>query len=196
MSVRKSAGVRRVDIQKATLALAFELGPDRVTTGMIADRLGLTQPAIYKHFPCKEDLWRSITESLAEQISENITRAAKQSSGPSDHLRQLVMGHLRLVHCVPALPAIMVARPQKGAQFVQTGLQESMSQFTNAILTTIRRAQEVGILRVDIDAQDISTLILGIVQSLVLRSLITNDPSVLLKDSGRLLDLQLSVFGR
>lgn len=196
MRTRKSAEDRRADIRQATLALAFELGPDRVTTGMIADRLGLTQPAIYKHYPGKEDLWTSITEHLAEQIDRNISAAKGQATNPVDRLRLLVLGHLQLVHATPALPAIMVTRPEKGAQVVQTGLQASMAEFTKAILATIRDAQKAGELRADIDAQDISTLILGVIQSLVLRLLITCDPSVLLNDTDRLLELQLSAFSR
>ncbi len=196
MRVRKSAEDRRVEIQQAALALAFEKGPDRVTTGMIAKRLGLTQPAIYKHFPTKEDLWHSITQHLAEQIIDNIDAAAKRSTDPVEHLRHLVLGHLQLVHSTPALPGIMVARPENGAQVLRTGVQASMAKFTGSILGAIKLAQKEGSFSASIDPQDISTLIMGVIQSLVLRLLITQDRSVLLKDADRLLDLQLAAFSR
>ena len=196
MTVRKSAEDRKVDIQQATLALAFEVGPDQVTTTMIADRLKLTQPAIYKHFPRKEDLWKSITERLAAQIIANIATASQVKS-PIDRLRKLVLGHLRLVHSTPALPTIMLSRNQKGAQnVVLTDIQASIAEFSKAVMSTIQEAQADGSFRGDIDAQDIATLVLGIIQSLVLRLLITGDTSVLLKDTDRLLDLQLSTFVR
>lgn len=196
MRARKSAEDRRADIHHAALALAFETGPDRVTTGMIAKRLGLTQPAIYKHFPTKDELWQSITEYLSKQIGGNIDEASSLASTPVDHLRRLVLGHLRLIHAIPALPAIMVARPEKGAQFVQTGLQASMGKFSKAILGAIKDAQGAGAFRTGIDPQDVATLIMGVIQSLVLRLLITHDSSVLLRDTDRLLDLQLSTFTR
>ncbi len=196
MSERKSAEDRRADIRQATLALAFELGPDRVTTSRIAERLGLTQPAIYKHFPAKEDLWKSINEHLAGRIDGNIDTAEAEATGHVDRLRRLVIGHLQLVQETPGLPVVMVARPEKGAQVLQSGLRASMTRYFGAISAAIAEAQTGGDFRDDIATQDISTLILGVVQSLVLRLLITRDPSVLLKDTDRLLDLQLSAFAR
>lgn len=196
MSERKSAEVRRADIQQATLALAFELGPDRVTTSRIAARLGLTQPAIYKHFPGKEGLWKSITEDLAAQINDNIDAAEAAATGPIDRLRRLVLGHLELVHATPGLPVVMVARPEKGAEFLQTGLRASMARFTGTISDAIGEAQRAGFFREDIAVQDISTLVMGVIQSLVLRFLITHDPSVLMKDADRLLELQLMAFAQ
>lgn len=196
MSARKSGEDRRADIQQATLALAFELGPDRVTTSRIAARLGLTQPAIYKHFPGKEELWKAITENLAAQIHAYIDAAEEQASGPVDQMRRLVIGHLKLVQATPGLPVVMVARPEKGAQFLKAGVRASMTRLSGAITAAIVEAQKAGHFRSDIAAQDISALIMGVVQSLVLRFLVTQDPSVLLKDADRLLDLQLSAFAQ
>lgn len=44
MRVRKSTEERKVEIVQA--ALAFEVGPEGVATGMIAETLGLPQPRI------------------------------------------------------------------------------------------------------------------------------------------------------
>lgn len=195
MKVRKSAHDRKAEIVQAALDLAFEVGPERVTTGKIADHLGLTQPAIYKHFRSKEDVWRAVAEKLRDRIAENIARATSADQGPVDRLRQLVLGHLRLVQETPALPEIMVARGPKGARsVVQSHVQPSMSDFQNAIVSTIREARSDKIFRPDINATDLAALILGIIQSLVLRLLVTRDPKILLRDGKRLLELQLSVF--
>ncbi|MFD3189005.1 TetR/AcrR family transcriptional regulator [Sedimentitalea sp. HM32M-2] len=196
MSQRKPAADRKDDIRAATLALAFEVGPDRVTTGMVADRLGLTQPAIYKHFPRKEDLWLSITEHLCAEITGNIARETRHAC-PVARLRGLVLGHLRLVHATPAMPAIMVAPPGDGAQsLVRSGIRNRMEGFFDALLAAVRAAQSEGWFRAEIDARDIALLVMGVVQSLVLRLLISRNPEVLLKDADRLLDLQLSTFTR
>jgi len=197
MRIRKSAEDRKAEIVQAALALAFEMGPEGVTTGMIADRLGLTQPAIYKHFPNKDDIWRSVTLNLSAQIVANISGAADQAVRPVEHLRLLVLGHLQLVHSAPALPEIMVARDPTGAQnAVRAEIQSRMTEFFNTLINTIVDAQDIGRLRADIEANDLATLIFGVIQSLVLRMLVTRNPEVLLADSERLLDLQLSAFAQ
>ena len=196
MTTRKSTEDRRAEIQQATLALAFEHGPRQVTTGMIAARLGLTQPAIYRHFPRKDDVWQAIARDLAARISQTIADAAS-TAGPQDRLRQLVIGHLQLIHQTPALPEIMVMRDETAPQIaIRHEIQTSMAGFTQAMLGAIAEAQAAGAFRADIDARDIATLTLGVVQSLVLRLLVTRDPSVLLRDIDRLLDLQLSAFSQ
>lgn len=195
MKARKSGQDRKTEILQAALDLAFEAGPDRLTTGMIADRLGLTQPAIYKHFRSKEDIWQSVADSLCDLIAANIAKSRDASMTPERRLRQLVLGHLRLVRDNPALPQIMVMRDPTEAQSASlTQIRVSMSKFRDNLIETIRQAQSAGRFRADIGASDGATLIFGIIQGLVLRLLLTRDPDILLKDGKRLLDLQLSLL--
>lgn len=213
MKVRKPSKDRKLEIVQTALALAFETGHERVTTGMIAERLGLSQPAIYKHFPRKDDIWLAVELTLRAQIKANITGASDPSLAPLVRLRLLVMGHLNLVYKTPALPEIMVARnprdmqatpkttpqttPQTSVQTsVQTGIQISMSEFFIVLTRTVEEAQDNGFFRSDIPTKDLAALIFGVIQSLVLRMLVNRDPNILLADGKRLLDLQLSAFAR
>ncbi len=185
---------RRAEIIRAALNLAFELGPDRVTTGLIADRLGVTQPAIYKHFPSKADIWGAATEGLCAAIAENVARAADEPR-PDARLRKLVMGHLHLLHDNPALPEIMVMRdPDGGQSELRSRVRASMTGFRQALTRAIDEARAGGLYRADIDVGDCATLIFGVIQSLVLRLLHLRDPGDLLKEGERLLDLQLLLF--
>lgn len=51
--MRKSAELRKTQIVTTILDLADKIGPDRVTTGAIAAEVGVTQAAIFRHFPSK-----------------------------------------------------------------------------------------------------------------------------------------------
>lgn len=193
--MRKTTLDRQAQIQRVALTLAFDVGPDRVTTGMIADKLGLTQPAIYKHFPRKDSIWQGVAGHLTERIAANITRAEQTMCSPDARLRMLVMDHLKLVQENPALPEIMVVRDKQNARTaIQTQMQTSMALFRKALVANVSAAVTEGIFRADIDAEDASALVFGIIQSLVLRMLLTRNPDILLKDGERLLNLQLSGF--
>lgn len=193
--MRKPTLDRKVEIQRVALTLAFEVGPDRVTTGMIADQLGLTQPAIYKHFPRKDDIWNAVADQLTGRIADNISRAEQAECSPDARLRMLVMNHLQLVQENPALPEIMIIRDRQNVRAtIQTRMRESMGQFRNVVVTNVSAAVTEGIFRADLDAKDASTLVFGIIQSLMLRMLLNRNPDILLKDGERLLNLQLSGF--
>lgn len=194
MSARKSGKGRKAEILQAALDVAFQNGPDRLTTGMIADRLGLTQPAIYKHFKNKDDIWQGVADKLCNLIAANIAETRGTSLTAKARIRQLVLGHLRLVQDHPALPEIMVMRDLSEAQRGSLSqIRASMSGFREALVHTIQEAQSGDLFRSDISAEDGATLIFGIIQGLVLRLLLSRDPEILQRDGERLMDLQLSL---
>jgi len=161
---------------------------------MIADRLGLTQPAIYKHFPNKEDIWCAATDELCQRIDENI-HAAKGQPKPIVRLRELVMGQLRLLHDNPALPEIMVLRdPNARTKDLRTRVMTSMGGLREAIHRAIGEAQKLGHIRTDLDVGDCTNLVVGVVQGLALRLLRFREPGTFLSSGERLLDLQLRLL--
>lgn len=195
MSERKSAQDRRKEVLHATLDLAFEAGPDRLTTGMIAERLGVTQPALYKYFTSKDGIWQTVADSLCARIAHNITAAVSSARDPDIRLRQLVLDHLRLVQDHPALPQIMVMRdPSEAQRRSVSQIKAGVAGLQDAVTAAIRDMIAGGRFRSDLDADDATTLILGILQGLALRLLLTHDAENLLNDGERLLDLQLSLF--
>lgn len=197
MTVRKTASDRRAEIARAAMSLAADIGPSQVSTGMIADRLGITQPAIYKHFPRKDDIWLAVADHLSALIAQNIARAAAAPVAPDSRLRMLIMDHLAVVHDNPALPEIMVMRDAREAQSeLRSRMQANMAMLRGALVDNARAAVTQGIFREVVDPADASTLLLGIIQSLVLRMLLSRDPQILLQDGQRLLNLQLAGFSR
>ena len=195
MNRRKSSQDRRVEILAATLELAFEVGPDHVTTGEIAAKLGLTQPAIYKHFPKKKDIWQAVGEMLCEQIEENILGCIRAVQKPADRLRQLVFNHLHLVLKTPALPEIMVVRDPTGTLIeARRQIRTAMGEYHRAVTQELALLHAAGQLRAGLRPDDAAALLAGAVQGLVLRLIVTRDPTPLLHEGERLLDLQLSLL--
>ena len=195
MRKRKSAEDRKSEIEQTTLKLAFKHGPSQVTTGMIARELGLTQPAIYRHYPKKDDIWAAVAEFLGAEINQNIARSDDPSLSPIARLEKLVLGHMKLVQKYPALPEFMLIRDQKNSQaIVQNSIQIATGKFRNALEEEVKAAVADGTFRKDLDPADAAALIFGVIQSLVLRMLVTRKPGILAKDGERLLELQLSGF--
>lgn len=188
---------RKTGILDVALDLAFEVGPGRVTTVAIAERLELTQPAIYRHFRSKADLWTAITDRLGAEIERNLAQAERGDGPARARLRALILGQLALIERTPALPEIMLARdPASAGAVVRAAMQTRMSAFQRTLVRLCATAQDEGDLRRDVPAADVAALLIGVVQSLALRLVLTHDPTVLATDGGRLLDLQLAAFAR
>jgi len=195
MRIRKSAEDRKSEIEQTALQLAFEHGPAQVTTGMIAEELGLTQPAIYRHYPKKEDIWAAIAKHLGAEISLNIAKSGDTSLSPITQLKKLILGHMQLIQQHPALPEFMMLRDHKdGHVLVQNSIQVAMGRFRINLEETVKATVADGTFHADLDPKDAATLIFGVIQSLVLRMMVTRNPEILTKDGERLLDLQLAGF--
>ena len=72
---------RKEEILLATLELAAEKGLGNVTTGMIADRVGMKKPSLYNHFSSKQEIVKTMYQYL---------RAGANSfaaEGPVDYAR-------------------------------------------------------------------------------------------------------------
>ena len=64
---------RKSEIIKATLELASEYGLAAVSMNQIAEKLGISKPALYKHFESREEIIKTMYSFLREQAKQGIT---------------------------------------------------------------------------------------------------------------------------
>src|SRR5262245_35174553 len=67
-SVQFHGSERQRRIVEIVLDLVSERGADSVSIQAIADKMGLTQPAVFRHFPNKEAIWVAVMDWLAESL--------------------------------------------------------------------------------------------------------------------------------
>lgn len=65
---------REQEILDAALALFLELGEDRVTVEMIADRVGIGKGTIYKHFETKNEIYLLLMIRYEEELADLFRR--------------------------------------------------------------------------------------------------------------------------
>lgn len=64
---------RKSEIIKVTLELASEYGLAAVSMNQIAEKLGISKPALYKHFESREEIIKTMYSILREQAKQGIT---------------------------------------------------------------------------------------------------------------------------
>ena len=62
---------RKEEIILATLELAAEKGLAGVSMSMIADKIGIKKPSLYKHFSSKDEIVEAMYQFLREQSKKN-----------------------------------------------------------------------------------------------------------------------------
>jgi AcrR family transcriptional regulator len=168
--VRKTGGDRKAEIVATTLRLADELGPDRLTTQAIADAVGLTQPAIFRHFPTKQALWQAVAETIDETMTGAWQDALASGSAPLDRLVALVRMQLRQIEGNPAIPAILHSRElQTENADLRHRFKSLMMRFQGLLRTELIAARNARAIRDDVDPEDGAVLLISLVQGLAIR---------------------------
>ncbi len=83
---RLSAKERKTDIVKAAIELFSKKGFGRTTTKELAQRAGISEALLFRHFPDKESLYEEILRVKIEERCEPIVGAFSVDADPADLL--------------------------------------------------------------------------------------------------------------
>jgi len=178
------ADERRTLTIETAVSLAGERNPGEVTTGAIAERMGLTQPALFRHFPTKDAIWAGVMEWVAERILANVDRAAASAPSPLAAIEAAFTAHVDFVARHPGVPRILLAELQRAEDTAAKRLVRTlMRRYGERIRALVEAGKDRGELARDTDAEAAATLYIGTIQGLVLSSLLSGRPARLRSDA-------------
>lgn len=190
--IRKPADERRDQIVETALALADQAGPDRLTTGAVAEAIGITQAAIFRHFPKKQDLWDAVATSITGRMERRWAEVLASGGGARERVTHLVRGQLRLVQETPAIPAILFSRELHTDNAVlRSAFLGLMSRFADLLAGIIDEGRARGAFRTELDAREAAFMIIAIMQGVIVRWSLSGRSFDLCREGERLLALGL-----
>jgi len=101
---RRSSEDRQQEIVFAVLTLAEARGVEAVTTQAIAEHLGLTQGAVFRHFPNKEAIFAAVLEWLNSRLEEVFR--ADPGTPPLVRVEKVFSAYMALFAAHPAVPRL------------------------------------------------------------------------------------------
>ncbi len=195
MLQRKPAEDRKTDIVEALLRLADQIGPDRLTTNDVAREVGVTQAAIFRHFPTKAELWSAVGEVIAARLAEAWQQALAANTTPKDRLRALIATQLRQIETTPALPAILHSRELNvDNAILREKFRGLLMQYQAHLVANLEGMIADGSMTPDVKPQDAAALLTSLVQGIAIRWSLGSRGFALQPEGLRLLDVQLVLF--
>ena len=76
---------RQLDIMQNLAAMLGQKGPVKITTALLANQCGITEAAIYRHFPSKRKIYSGLVDFCEQNIFDLI---ATINSSDSDYLEK------------------------------------------------------------------------------------------------------------
>lgn len=167
---RLSAEERQEEIVRAAVELAGEQGVDSVTTQDMAKAVGITQGAIFRHFPSKDMIWLAVIHWVRGRLMGVLDVAAEQGSDPLDSLEKMFFAHLAFVERVPAIPKLVfTSQLLKKNPKIRDLIRSILVDYEAKVTGLIAEAKAQNLVRADLDEQGAAVMFTGMIQGLVIR---------------------------
>jgi len=186
---------RQREIVAVVLALARERGPDAITIQAIADRMGLTQGAVFRHFPDKEAIWLAVFAWVRESLEAAVASAMEQVQSPLARIERVFLAHVAFVAVNPGVPRVMFHEMQyPGDSPVRAEVREMIASYRQRLSLLFRQAKSAGELPRELDATLAPVAFIGAVQGLVIEASLAGDETGMVKRARKLLPLLLDGY--
>jgi len=183
---------RQREIVAAVLALARERGPDAITTQAIADRIGVTQGAIFRHFADKEAIWLAVFSWVRASLGAVFAAAVAKADSPLARIERAFLAHVAFIAANPGVPRVMFHELQyPGDSPVRGEVRAMITGYRKGLALLFKQAKAAGELPADLDVTLAPMLFLGAVQGLVIQTALAGNEAGMLRRARQLFPLLL-----
>ena len=175
-STRLPTDKRRAATIETVLALAAEQDPNAITTTAIAERMELTQGALFRHFPTKDAIWEAVIGWASERLLGRIDAAARGAASPMAGLEAVFLAHIDFVARHPGVPRMMFGELQRKERTPAKRMaQQLMHGYGERLQFLVEQGKRQGEIAPQIDTATAATLLIGMVQGLVMQAMLSGD---------------------
>ncbi|MDT8440278.1 MAG: TetR/AcrR family transcriptional regulator [Desulfuromonadales bacterium] len=167
---------RRAVTVEAMVALAAEQNPNSITTAAIAERMGLTQGALFRHFPNKEAILQAVMEWVADRLLARVDKALQTATSPRVALEAMFMAHVEFVVEHPGVPRMLFGELQRAEETAPKRMVQALIQrYGERLRRLLEEGKTLGELDAHLDIEASIILFIGTIQGLVMQSLLASD---------------------
>jgi AcrR family transcriptional regulator len=164
--IRQNTRVRKHQIIEATRHLITTKGMESVTIDAIAEEVGLTEGAIYRHFVSKKQILSFLIDDIEHTLVDTVCGAQVEGASATKNLERILEAHLSDAEGRRAVSFIIIAQAMG---FDGIGLSPKVSSMFTRYLESVRAVIEQGIregsIRPDVDVDAAATAFFGLIQS-------------------------------
>lgn len=167
---------RREVTVETVIELAAEQNPTDITTGAIAKRMGVTQGALFRHFPSKDAILQAVMEWVSERLLARVDKATTAAASPLAALEAAFMAHIDFISEHPGVPRMLFGELQRAEQTMAKRMAQTLIQrYGERLGRLVAEGKDRGELMTTLDEKTAVTLFIGTIQGLVMQALIAGD---------------------
>ena len=181
---------RQIEIMEAATDRISKYGIQNLTIKTLASDIGLSEPALYRHFSSKNEILLSLLEYFNAEMKSRINGIShKPNNTAGDVLRAIFNSQLQAFTNKPAIVSVIFAESIfHFDEALSSKVSEIMDLMQEYVSSNIKKGQEAGQYSKLINAPILTTIIIGGIRMTVLKWKISGHKSNLVKDGKAVLE--------
>jgi AcrR family transcriptional regulator len=187
---------RQIEIMEAATARIDKYGIQNLTIKTLAADIGLSEPALYRHFNSKNEILLGVLDYFMAEMRNRISNIpVNPGTTAGDELRSIFKSQLQAFTDKPAIVSVIFAESifhfDDGLSVKVSEIMDSMHGYVNA---NIAKGQRSGQYSKAIKASTLATIVLGGMRMTVLKWKISGHKSNLVKDGRSVVEAVLQMI--
>ena len=182
---KKDTKTRQAEIVGMAIDIIGEMGVSGLTTARLAERLGMSEPNLYRHFNDKEAILSAVIDEIGALLMDNAALLAREEMPPEEKLRLIMESHVNEVEQRGGLPRLVFSEDMHVRYpALRDKLMKRIGGYLATIEKVITEGKADGTFRPDISPEETARAYLGMVQFAAMRWSLSGF-SFSLKEEGR-----------
>jgi TetR/AcrR family transcriptional regulator, fatty acid metabolism regulator protein len=178
---------RQKEIINVSIKLIAEKGIQQLTIKNISKSLGISEPAIYRHFESKLDILLAILSNFKANNKATVKRIYSVDRSAIEQIEMMFLKHFKHFTEKPALAAVIFSEEIfQNDKRLSEQIATIMKLSQEAMSTLIKKGQSNNEIRKDIPDEQLSLIIMGALRLIVKKWKLSNFAFDLEKEGGQL----------
>lgn len=160
---RQKTDIRQEQIKLAVLDIIYRDGLKNLSTRNLADRIGMSEGSIFRHFKTKQDIVLSIINDVQKDFIGNLRKIANSSRKPKERLEELLCTTVTYLTQNKGITMLLFSEAtQKNDKDLKQSLQTIFNNQKSLVSKIILDGIALGIWDESTDVEQIAMLYMGI----------------------------------
>lgn len=155
---KSAASLRRQEIIDAAIDIFYEHGYHKASMRDIANKVGITQAALYYHFRNKEEICYTIVNRASSDLLLTLKSILRQKNDPIEKLKDIIMGQILMMKTRQKEVKILIEDKRFLGAELKKLIKDQEKMIFHLFRSNLKKLNEVGKLK----DYDLTTATFGI----------------------------------
>jgi AcrR family transcriptional regulator len=166
---RIDSGTRKAQIINAAMDIISEGSSQDLVMIKIAERIGVTDAALYKHFKTKNDMLLFMLEGIEESMVRKLVEYSERYTDPIEKLRNILSYQFSFIQKNKSIPRILFSEAlQFKDERIKTKIKSIIIKYIKYVEEILLTAYNAGKIKSKINSEAVAIIFLGMIQSTVI----------------------------